>query len=62
MATPGSRIALLERRNQIWTNQIATMIDKGERPFVAVGAAHLAGKGGVQALLETKGYKVIRIQ
>ena len=62
LATPGSRIALLERRNQIWTNQIATMIDKGERPFVAVGAAHLAGKGGVQALLETKGYKVIRIQ
>lgn len=62
LATPALRLALLDRRNQLWAAQIAKMIDKGERPFVAVGAAHLAGKGGVQALLASKGYRVERIQ
>jgi uncharacterized protein len=38
------------------------MIDRGEKPFVAVGAGHLAGKGGVPALLSTNGYVVERVQ
>ena len=34
----------------------------GQRAGRKLQPGHLAGKGGVQALLETKGYKVIRIQ
>ena len=45
-----------------WVIRIADMIDKGERPFVAVGAGHVAGAGGVPALLAKMGYKVTRIQ
>lgn len=62
LATPSLRMALLTGRNRNWANQIAAMIDKGDRPLVAVGAAHLAGKEGVQALLEGKGYRLERLQ
>jgi uncharacterized protein len=56
------REALLDKRNRNWTKQIAAMIDKGQNPFVAVGAGHMAGPGGVPALLKAAGYTVERIQ
>jgi uncharacterized protein len=62
VASPVIREVLLEGRNRRWSNQIAAMIEKGERPFVAVGAAHLAGPGGVPELLKGMGYKVDRVQ
>lgn len=62
LASPVLRETLLDGRNRNWTAKIATMLDKGQRPFVAVGAAHVAGEGGVPALLEAKGYKVERVQ
>lgn len=62
LSDPTIRDALLTRRNNKWVVRIADMIDKGERPFVAVGAGHVAGADGVPALLAKMGYKVSRIQ
>jgi uncharacterized protein len=62
LGSPHVRSVLLDVRNQLWADQIAYMVDKHQRPFVAVGAGHMAGIGGVPALLAAKGYKVVRIQ
>jgi uncharacterized protein YbaP (TraB family) len=62
LASPVVREALLDRRNRKWAVKIGNMIDKGQRPFVAVGAAHVAGPGGVPALMKAAGYRVQRIQ
>jgi uncharacterized protein len=62
LASPKIRAVLLDERNRNWSAQIAAMIDQGSKPFVAVGAGHLAGPGGVPALLKAMGYKVERIQ
>jgi uncharacterized protein len=62
LASAAIREALLDGRNRNWARQIGMMVDKGERPFVAVGAGHMVGKGGVPALLAATGYKVERIQ
>lgn len=59
---PEVREQILVRRNRDWANQISEMIALGARPFVAVGAAHLAGDDSVQALLEARGYTVTRLQ
>lgn len=59
---PQIRERILVRRNRDWAAQIEDLLSLGARPFVAVGAAHLAGDDSVQALLEAKGYKVTRLQ
>jgi uncharacterized protein len=62
LASPVVRDALLDARNRKWADQIAAMLETGQQPFIAVGAAHVAGKGGVPALLAAKGYRIERIQ
>lgn len=59
---PQIRERILVRRNRDWAAQIEDLLNLGARPFVAVGAAHLAGDDSVQALLEAKGYKITRVQ
>ncbi|MDM7956686.1 TraB/GumN family protein [Blastomonas sp.] len=59
---PQIREQILVRRNRDWADQITDMLQLGARPFVAVGAAHLAGPDSVQSLLETRGYTVTRLQ
>ena len=51
--------AVLVDRNRDWVKLVAAL--KG-RPFIAVGAGHLTGKGNLVELLQTEGYKVSRLQ
>lgn len=46
---------LLSGRNKDWIPKLESFIQKG-KAFIAVGAAHLPGKGGVIALLRGAGY------
>ena len=62
LADPELRTALFTLRNHDWAQRITDMMADGARPFVAVGAAHMAGPDGLPALLEAKGYTVTRIQ
>ena len=62
LTDPELRRALLDRRNRAWVEEVAPLLEEDHRPFVAVGAAHLLGPGGLPALLEARGFKVRRLQ
>lgn len=62
LADPGLRAALLTGRNARWTEAVADEMNRGARPFVAVGAAHMAGPDGLPAMLSARGYRITRIQ
>jgi hypothetical protein len=52
---------LLVQRNLNWIPQIETFLKGDKNVLVIVGAAHLAGKDGLIALLKEKGYSMERV-
>ncbi|WP_028641525.1 TraB/GumN family protein [Novosphingobium acidiphilum] len=61
LADPVLHDALLTARDKAWTAQIDTMLRSGARPFIAVGAAHVAGRDGLPEMLRAKGWTVTRV-
>jgi uncharacterized protein len=59
---PVLREALLTERNRLFAARVVAPLERGDKPFVAVGAAHMLGPDGLPALLAARGYTVRRIQ
>jgi uncharacterized protein YbaP (TraB family) len=53
------KVRLLDDRNVTMVQDMARLLDEGGA-FIAIGAAHLPGEGGVLDLLEDQGYRVTR--
>lgn len=62
LADPELREALQAARNRRWAERIDRLLHGRERPFVAVGEAHMFGEANLPELLTVRGYTVRRIQ
>ncbi|MEP5939039.1 MAG: TraB/GumN family protein [Erythrobacter sp.] len=62
MADPELRAALLVGRNNDWIDPLVRILNRGGKPLVAVGAAHVVGPDGLPELLKQRGYRLRRVQ
>ncbi|MEK7266451.1 MAG: TraB/GumN family protein [Pseudomonadota bacterium] len=60
--SPDSYRILIKDRNENWVKEITGMMAGDEDYFIAVGAAHLIGDGGVVDMLRKRGFAVQRVQ
>ncbi len=60
--SPGLAERLLYTRNRGWADKMVLLLNKPGQFFVAVGAGHLAGTHSLQAVLETQGLSVSRVE
>ena len=60
--SPPLRDALMVQRNRNWANWVEQRMARPGTVLVAVGAGHLAGTDSVQRYLETRGFRVQRVQ
>lgn len=60
--SPELKAALLTRRNWNWSQWIERRMSQPGTVMVAVGAGHLAGESSVQRYLQSRGFKVKRLQ
>lgn len=56
------RRALLTDRNRRWIGPIIAAMERGQQPFVAVGAGHIGGPDGLIALLQARGWSVTPVR
>ncbi len=61
LADSGLHEALLTQRNRAWADKLDAMLKAGAKPFVAVGAAHLAGSDSLQRLMLARGWTIKRV-
>lgn len=61
-AYPALYGALLTGRNESWMPAIEDHLAAGQKPFIAVGAAHMLGTQGLPQLLTARGFTVKRLQ
>lgn len=62
LADPELREVLFTTRNRAWTGKVIASMKSGRLPFVAVGAAHMAGPQGLPAMLADQGYTITRVE
>ena len=62
LADPELRAVLFTGRNRDWSDKVSAAMKSGKVPFVAVGAAHMAGPQGLPAMLAGLGYTVTRVE
>lgn len=58
---PGLYDALVASRNRNWITELEAMMSPSTSHLVVVGALHLVGEDSVIQLLESKGYRVTRV-
>lgn len=59
---PDLKRTLIDDRNRRFADYVARRLEQPGVAFIAVGAGHFAGPGGVPALLAAKGMRVERVQ
>ena len=53
---------LLDDRNAAWADWVVERMERPGDVFLAVGAAHLAGKGNLRELLAARGHEIERAE
>jgi uncharacterized protein YbaP (TraB family) len=61
-SSPELKAMLLTRRNWNWSQWIERRMAQPGTVMIAVGAGHLAGDASVQRYLQSKGYRIKRVQ
>ena len=58
-ASPAMFRRLISDRNRRWADVLAQRLNDGGEAVVVVGVGHLLGPGGLPALLQARGFRVI---